>query len=120
LPTLYTNSYGVTYTIGYTPGRGTITNAGLISGQYGVQVFGSFATVTDSGTIAGSTAAIAFAAGYADRLVLDPGASIVGSVIGNGGVLELASGASAGTLNNLGSQFSGFPQVFVDAGADWC
>ena len=55
--------YGVTYVTGYRPGEGTITNAGLISGKYGVQVSHSFATVTDSGTIAGSTDAIVFAAG---------------------------------------------------------
>jgi hypothetical protein len=115
----YTNSYGVTYILGYRAGQGAVTNAGLISGTYGVQVSHSFATVTDSGTIAGSTDAIVFAPGYADRLVLEPGASIVGGVLGNGGALELASAASAGTLNSLGSQFAGFGQVIVDAGAYW-
>jgi fibronectin-binding autotransporter adhesin len=101
------------------PGQASVTNAGLISGQFGVQVRNINATVTDSGIIAGSTYAVIFSPGYADRLVLDPGASIVGRVLGSEGVLELASGASAGTLNSLGTQFTLFSQVIVDAGADW-
>jgi Hint domain len=107
------------YNEGYQSGLGSVTNAGLISGAYGVRVRNLAATVVDSGTIVGSTAAIAFAAGFGGRLVLDPGASITGAVLGAGAVLELASSAAVGMLNSLGSQFTGFAQVTVDAGAYW-
>lgn len=120
VPNVVYNSYTEEfYTEGYRVGNATVTNAGLISGQYGIQVRYSLATVVDSGTITGSTDAVIFSPSDNDRLVLDPGASIGGEVLGAGGVLELASAASAGTLNSLGSQFAGFTQVFVDAGADW-
>ena len=33
--------------------------------------------------------------------------------------LELASGASTGTLSGLGTQFTGFQTIDLDAGADW-
>jgi hypothetical protein len=67
-----------------------------------------------------------FGAGYADRLVLDPGASLVGKVDGGNtlgsavaSTLELATGASTGTISGLGSQFVNFATVEVDSGAFW-
>ena len=67
-----------------------------------------------------------FEAGYANRLVIDPGAVFSGMVTGGNTIgsavvstLELASGASAGTLSGLGTQFIDFAQVTVDAGAQW-
>ena len=85
---------------------GTLTDAGLIRGGAG---------------IAGLADAVYFGNGAA-RLILDPGASFDGSVVANAAfsnVLELASGASAGTLSGLGSQFTGFANVTIDAGASW-
>ena len=67
-----------------------------------------------------------FLAGYADRLVVDPGAVFSGTVDGGNTIassivstLELASGSSAGTLTGLGAQFIDFAQTTIDAGAAW-
>ena len=80
----------------------------------------------NAGYISGSSYAVKFAAGYTNRLVIDPGATFNGTVtggnpIGNGkaSTLELGSGASAGTLSGIGSQFVDFIGVDVDSGADW-
>jgi hypothetical protein len=83
-------------------------------------------TVVNAGTITGSRDAVQFAAGYANRLGIDPGAVFSGNVTGGNAIgagpvstLELASGASAGALSGLGTQFVDFAQVTVDGGAQW-
>jgi hypothetical protein len=76
----------------------------------------------NAGTIDGGTAdAIFFGGTYANLVVIDPGAVFGGSVNGGGtlAVLELASGASAGTLTGLGSSYVGFGQITVGAFASW-
>lgn len=110
---------GSFYRLGYQIATGSVTNAGLIQGAYGVRVRGEAATVVDSGTIIGSTEAVAFAAGYGGRLVLDPGASLNGVVLGNGASLELGSGFSTGTISNIGTHYTGFTQFTIDPGANW-
>ena len=60
-----------------------------------------------------------FAAGYANRLIADPGAVFTGNVEGGGGVLELASAASAGTLSGFGTSITNFSTLQFDAGAAW-
>ena len=83
-------------------------------------------TVVNAGTITGSSDAVKFAAGYANRLVIDPNAVFSGKVTGGNTIgaaqvstLELASAGSVGTLSGLGTQFVDFAQVTVDAGAQW-
>jgi hypothetical protein len=83
-------------------------------------------TVVNAGTITGSNHAVKFAAGYANRLVIDPGAVFSGTVTGGNTIgaayvstLELVSAVSAGTLSGLGMQFVDFAQVTVDAGAQF-
>jgi collagen type I/II/III/V/XI/XXIV/XXVII alpha len=107
---------------------GAVNNAagGYIFGTFGIDATGGATTVTNAGTITGGSDAVALPAGFADRLVADPGAVFSGRVGGGnaigGGIastLELASGASSGTLLNLGSQFVDFAQTTVDAGASW-
>ena len=113
-------------------GPGSVTNqaGGSISGSSGGILFFNGAqagTVVNGGSIAGgSGAAVQFASGYANRLIVDPGAVFSGTVrSGNPfgatavSTLELASGASAGTLSGLGSQFLNFASIAVDAGATW-
>jgi len=80
-----------------------------------------FGTLINAGTVSGSsTTAVTFGTGI-DRLILDPGATFTGAVVGGGAntTLELAPGAGAGTLNALGTTFTDFGTVTVDAGATW-
>ncbi len=124
-PVITGSAYGVLIT----GGPASVANYGLISGNVGVsfyQVVGqttyvSSGTVVNAGTIAGSGGtAIRFGNG-AERLVIDPGAVFVGNVIGGSGAntMELASAASAGTIGGIGSSFTGFGSILVDAGAAW-
>jgi Hint domain len=108
---------------------GTVTNAGTIGGQnyYGVYLAaGSTLTNQGGGTISGSADAVLFRAGAANLLVVDPGAIFNGKVDGgntigaaNVSTLELASGATAGTLTGLGSNYVNFANITVDASATW-
>jgi hypothetical protein len=111
---------------------GTLTNFGTVSGAVGVG-FGQGAqaasgTVVNAGSIistAGTAGvAIRFGSG-ANRLVLDPGATFVGHVLGGSGsnILELAAG-SPGTFGAIGSigpgaEFERFDTLAIDPGANW-
>jgi hypothetical protein len=101
---------------------------GATPGADGIEVAGGAATVTNAGTIRGSTDAILFGgtAGFAGRVIADPGALFIGAVVGgtlNGAtnVLELAAGTAgaAGTLSGFGTQFTGFGTLQIDSGSDW-
>jgi len=100
----------------------TIDNAGLITGAYtGVYLLhGGTVTNESTGTISGGTDAIHFHAG-GSRLVVDPGAKFVGTVLaeGSGNVLELASGTAVGTIAGFGSEYQGFQTIAIDSGASW-
>ena len=105
----------------------TISAAGAI----GVTISGGKGTVRNAGTIAGATSAVLLAAGYANRVIVDPGAAFTGTVQGGNtlfnntlnstliSTLELASGATTGTLTGLNSQFVNFQSVTIDAGGSW-
>ncbi len=109
----------------------SVVNAGEIAGNaasgVGVSLaHGSVLTNQSGGTISGGADAVKFAFGGNGRLVDDPDAVFTGTVDGGnpiGGAstvtLELASGASAGTLAGLGSKYIGFGAVTVDTGAHW-
>jgi len=125
----------------------SLTNFGTISGGFGIDllnagnvanygaIFGnntsaSYAaismeggTLKNAGTIIGAGGqAVQFIDGNA-LLVVDPGASFGGGSVqahaSASNTLELASGASAGTLSGLGTQFIDFTQTTLDAGATW-
>ncbi len=131
-----TASTGVAVSAGsavYMGEGGSVTDqsGGTLSGKIGVLIYGTAGgvggTVVNAGSIfgAGGTA-VALAAGFTDRVVLDPGASFVGVVSGGntiGGTsistLELASSASTGALSGLGSHYIDFASVTIDSGASW-
>ena len=108
---------------------GAVTNqsGGTITGaSYGVYITTGAGTVVNAGTISGSEGAVRLAAGQTDRLVVDPGRLFNGTVNGGNTIgasavstLELASGASAGTLFGLGPTVANFGSISFDTGADW-
>ncbi|HVH81305.1 MAG TPA: hypothetical protein VM782_18035, partial [Stellaceae bacterium] len=108
----------------YLKAAGSVVNSGtgaLISGGIdGVKIAGGDGVVTNAGTISGGTDAVLFGSGN-DRLIVDPGAKFVGNVDGAAGtnVLELASGASTGTISGLGTKYLNFSSIVVDPGANW-
>ena len=103
---------------------GTVSNeaGGAISGRsVGVAVYGAAATVTNAGTISGPGYALKFASGFANRLIVAPGALFNGAVDGGGSLstLELASGGS-GTITGINNgTFLNFGAVQSDAGSTW-
>jgi hypothetical protein len=107
-------------------GGGTVTN--LASGQIaGVFISGGAGTIINAGTINGQSSrfsAISLAAGYANRVVIDTGSFIYGTI--NGGnaigaattsILEVATGR--GDLDGIGTTITNFGSIQFDAGAAW-
>jgi hypothetical protein len=109
--TIFAGSAGL-----YLGSGGIAYNYGFLSAAIGIAMAGG-GTVIEDGVIEGARYAVSFAPGFADRLVIDPGASISGSVSGGGGVLELAAGGPAGAIS--AGQFGDFGTIQVDAGALW-
>lgn len=101
----------------------TIENTGIISGYFQGVFLSNGGTIVNSGTIAGRYAAVHFQGGYNNRLVDDPGAVFIGNVFADAtgftDTLELASGSSSGTITGIGSSFTGFTTIAIDAGAHW-
>jgi hypothetical protein len=93
---------------------GTITGAGI-----GI-FLSAGGTVENAGTIRGTGTAIEFSGDADARLILHPGALLIGTVAGGGGInlLELAPGTQAGTISAL-AHYTGFTQIQLDAGAAW-
>jgi Hint domain len=113
----------------YGESTATVVNDGSILGGTGWGVYlrsgAAPSTVLNAGVIQGSYAVRFHYQGSGNRVIVDPGAAFQGYVGGNRGVLELASGASAGTIVGVGDQFS-FPSQFrqfnqlqLDTGASW-
>ena len=100
---------------------GNVSNLGstaLIDGYYGVVIAAS-GTLTNAGTIASThPGGVAAQLSGGGRLVVEPGAVFVGNVIGSGITIELA-GTTSGTIGGLGTYFTGFNTIAVDAGAKW-
>jgi hypothetical protein len=98
---------------------------GLVEGELGVSA-GAYALVENYGTIRGSGIAIAFTSSNA-TLVVEAGSTFIGESLGDGGTLDLGSGA--GTISNLANgnltvsgsmapaTFDGFNVLEVSAGA---
>ncbi|GAB0117574.1 Hint domain-containing protein [Acidisoma sp. 7E03] len=114
--------YGVNLGVGLY-GGGIVTNlaGGLIaSTARGVDIAGG--TLVNAGTINATAGgqAVVFATGLTNRLVVEQGASFVGSVTGggSGSTLELGAGTN-GTLTGFGSQITGFNTIVFDTGDTW-
>jgi hypothetical protein len=100
---------------------------GYISGaDMGALILGGAGTVVNAGTFDGGVGglAVSLAAGFADRVVVDPGAVFTGAI--NGGniagspttsTLEFAAGS--GGLAGLGTTITNFSAIQFDAGAAW-
>jgi hypothetical protein len=104
-------------------GAGNVaTNAsgGTISGGWAGVYLGGPGTVKNLGSISGGSYAVDFAVSSgANLLQVGAGATFTGSVNGDGGAIELLSGAGTiGGISNSG-QFWGFQSLNVDAGGDW-
>ena len=102
---------------------GTVVNYGMIEGSNtGVVLYGG--TVETSGTIygAGGKAVALHGVGVESLLEIHPGAVFNGIAYGYSQPddrLELATGSSVGTLTELGTKYTGFGRVLVDAAASW-
>jgi hypothetical protein len=75
--------------------------------------------VVNAGTISGSRDVLQFAAGFANRLIVDFGAVFTDDVNGGGGVQKLASAASPGTLPGFGTRITNFSTLQFGAGVAW-
>ena len=118
------------YVAVYAGQNATVTNSGTL---LSTQAFGGIAPYN----------AVIFGGGT-NRLIIDPGAVFIGDVFGSGPVsrtpynglgqntivlgtahgigtttMELASGASAGTLSGLGTKYIGFSAITLDSSATW-
>jgi lipopolysaccharide export system protein LptA len=100
---------------------GADTNAGTLSGTVDVtgtltnEAGGVIQSVTGTGTLvnAGTVSGTA----QASVVVFDAGA-VFGGVV-SGTTLDLAAGIGTGTLNALGTSFTGFKDISVAAGTEW-
>ena len=106
---------------------GSIVNqaGGTISGYNGIYIGGGIGiggTLTTAGTViaTGSNASAVTFGKYLNnyRLIVDPGAVFVGAVKGASGVLELATGSSAGSLSGIGTSITNFASLQFD-GSPW-
>ncbi|HEX4504585.1 MAG TPA: Hint domain-containing protein [Alphaproteobacteria bacterium] len=96
-------------------------------GKYGVISTGANSTIENAGTISGGTDAVYLADGFNNRLIVDAGAvfdgSVVAATIVSGStptnVLELSGQTGPGSISDIGSEFTGFQTVTIDAGATW-
>jgi T5SS/PEP-CTERM-associated repeat protein len=106
---------------------GAITNAAsaVVTGtEFGIELSAG-GTLTNAGSITGSSGTAVVFGGTSNLLVLDPGYNFSGIVLGGTSAsavntLQLASASSAGTLSGgLGSEFRYFTQITVASHATW-
>jgi hypothetical protein len=127
--TITANDPGVSGAAVWFKGNGLISNAAtgtIAGGPFGIVSYNTV-TVANRGRIAGDQFAVFTSTlGTGNRIIVYPGASFGGTVLGDKagaatptGVLELAAGGGAGTIVGFGTSFQSFGRVQVDAGATW-
>jgi hypothetical protein len=110
-------------------GPGLVLNeagGAIEGGPYGVVAYYD-TTIVNSGRMSGTQFAVFQSSTAASDLVqVAPGASFSGIVEGGAtaasaaaGALELLAGSGAGAISGFGTQYVGFAEVEVDAGATW-
>jgi hypothetical protein len=109
---------------GIITGAGAVSNYGYSAGIWVYKASG-VVTIENSGTIGSEQGAggeaVTLISSVVD-LIVDTTGVFIGSVSADAAMsnlLELASGAGAGTLAGVGSQFTGFASIAVDLGASW-
>lgn len=119
-------NYGVSLSDG-----GTVSNSGtgasISGGEWGVYTYNrdpsyeNPTTVTNDGTISGVAGAVRFDDVAGNVFALAPGAVTNGVVDGTGvgNTLELDAGPQAGFISGLGTEFTGFDVLAVEAAANW-
>ncbi len=103
-----------------------ITNSGDIKGATDGIILKGAGTIINAGGITGGTSdAISFASGFANKLILESGTNIVGLVDGGNSIgssiastLELA-GPGGTYVTGIGSQYINFATIVNDANANW-
>ena len=115
---------GTKYGVSIAGGPETVINAGVITGLVGI-AFGtgaSTAKLSNAGTIVGTGGTAVSFAGVNARVDVYPGAVFRGAVVARASgfnILALDPGTVAGSLGGIGTQFTEFTTVIVDAGARW-
>ena len=123
------NSNASTGAAAWIHGPGLISNAAsgtITGGPFGIVSYFQ-TTIVNFGSIGGTDFAIdAVNPGFANRVIVGPGAKFSGTVAGGNAIgatvvsaLELAAGTVAGTIASFGSKYIGFGQVTIDSGAQW-
>jgi len=111
--TIQAQSTGLLITTG-----GIAHNTGFISAANGI-ILTHGGTIIESGTLIGATYAASFATNTANRFVLAPTATIIGTVSGGGGILELAHATTIGTIALGSTQFTNFATLEIDPLSKW-
>ncbi|MDE8348299.1 MAG: Hint domain-containing protein [Acidocella sp.] len=102
----------------YIKAGGYLTNHGTATGNIGVYAKAG-GVINDFGVISGTADAVKFGATSGGKLIINPGASFIGTVEGGGKATMELGGTSAATLTGLGTQFIDFATIKVDAGSRW-
>ena len=107
---------------------GEVTNAAgaiINASTRGVDIAFGQGTLVNAGTIAVTSGdAVYFQSGYADKLVVEPGAVFDGTIsggnaIGSSIVSTLELGAGVGTLAGFGTSITNFGAIQFDPSANW-
>jgi hypothetical protein len=114
---------GYTAAVTIAGGSANVVNDGTILGKRAAVVV-SNGTVVNAGSIIANglnPVAVAFTNGSPTtaRLIADPGAYFYGFIAGGTGVMELAAGANAGTLQGFGFGVTNFSSLVFDPNAFW-